>query len=130
MTRGAIEHNEQMMLGVGFRELFEEYLQTSAIHPRQVKAEALSCGGLDRRIEVSPLVGAPHDVGRAKAFGAVAPPVPVDQAKTRLVKGHHLQRFLTVMILAASPYGLGEVFLKASCSCGSASSCRGRPVLS
>src|SRR5215211_3906012 len=83
MTRGAVQHNEQMMLRVGFGELFEECLQTSAIHPRQVMAEALSRGGLESRIEVSPLVGAPHHVGRAKAFGTVAPPVPVDQSPKR-----------------------------------------------
>src|SRR5215208_325045 len=129
MTRGAVQHNEQMMLRVGFGELFEEYLQTSAIHPRQVKAEALSRGGLDRRIEVSPLVGAPHHVGRAKAFGTVAPPVPVDQPETGLVEGQDLQRFPWAT-LAALPDGVGEVFLKASCSSGSAFSWRGLPVLS
>ena len=74
------------MLRVGFRELVEKYLQTSAIHPRQIKAEALPRCRLDSRIEVSPLVGAPDDVGWTKAPGTVAPPVPVDQAKTRLVK--------------------------------------------
>src|SRR5215207_3068869 len=117
------------MMGVGFGKLFEEALQTPTVHPGQVKAEGLSRSGLHCRIEVGPFVGAPDDVGRTKAFGTVSPPVPVDQAKTRFVKGQDLQWFAAVT-LAALPDGGGEVFLKASCSSVSAFSWRGRPVLS
>ncbi len=133
MAWSAVEHDEQMVVGVGFRESVEETLQASCVHPGQVKAEALSRCGLERRIQVGPLVGAPDDVGRAKAFGAVALPMPVDEAETGFVEGQDLQRFVGFSAVALPyglPYLLGEVFLKASCSCGSAFSCRGRPVLS
>src|SRR5918995_4585944 len=93
MARGTIEHEEQMVVGVGFREPFEETLQASCVHPGQVHTEALSRCGLERRIEVGPLVGAPDDVGWTKAFGTVSPPVPVDEAKTCFVEGQDLQRF-------------------------------------
>jgi hypothetical protein len=95
MAWSAVEHDEQMVVGVGFRESVEETLQASCVHlPGQVKAEALSRCGLERRIEVGPLVGAPDDVGRAKAFGAVALPMPVDEAETGFVEGQDLQRFV------------------------------------
>src|SRR3712207_5677009 len=77
MARSAVEYDEQMMIGVGFGELFEEALQAPTVHPRQIQAEVLSRCGFERRIEVGPLVGAPDDVGRTKAFGAVSPAVPV-----------------------------------------------------
>ena len=57
MARSTIEHDKQVMIGVGFRELIEEGLQVPTVHPEQVKAEALSRSGLDRRIQVGPLVG-------------------------------------------------------------------------
>ncbi len=115
MARGTIEHDEQVMIGVGFGELIEESLQAPTVHPGQIKAEALSRDGVERRIQVGPLLSAPDDVGWAKPFGTVAPSVPVDQAKTRFVEGQNLQRSATVMV-AASPDGGGEVFLKAFCS--------------
>src|SRR3712207_4565502 len=133
MAWSAVEHDEQVVVGVGFGELFEETLQAPTVHPGQVKAEALSRCGLERRIEVGPLVGAPDDVGWTKTLRAVSPPVPIDEAKTRFIKGQDLQRFVGFWA-AALPYGLpyplGEVFLKASCSSVSAFSWRGRPVLS
>ena len=122
-----------MVVGVGFGEPFEETLQASSVHPRQIKAEALSRGGFERRIEVRPLVGAPDDVGWTKPLRTVSPPVPVDEAKTGFIKGQHLQRFVGFSAAAlpyGPPYPIGEVFLKASCSSVSAFSCRGRPVLS
>src|SRR5215216_7321279 len=94
MAWSTVEHDEQMVVGVGFGELFEETLQASCVHPGQVKAEALSRCGLECRIEVGPLVGAPDDVGWAKAFGTVSPPVPVDEAETGFIKGQHLQWFV------------------------------------
>src|SRR5215208_4726476 len=125
---GAVEHYQQMVFGVSLREFAEEYLQASVVHPRQVHAEALPRGGLHRGVEVGPLVGAPHDVGRPEPLGAVAPPVPVDQPESRLVEGQNLQRFVAA---SALPLDLdGEVFLNACCSFWSASSWRGRPVLS
>src|SRR5215204_4359197 len=133
MAWGTIEHQEQMVLGVGFGEPFEERLQAPTVHPWQIQTEPLSCCGLERRIEVGPLVGTPNDVGRTKALRTVALCVPVDEAKTGLVEGQDLQR-LAWLSATDLPYGLsyplGKVFLKASCSCGSAFSCRGRPVLS
>jgi hypothetical protein len=62
MTRSTIEHNEQMMIGVGFGDLFEERLQASTVHPRKIETEAFSRCWLDRRVEVGPLVGAADDV--------------------------------------------------------------------
>jgi hypothetical protein len=41
MARSSVEHDEQMVVGLGFGESFEETLQASSVHPRQVKAEAL-----------------------------------------------------------------------------------------
>src|SRR5215203_854497 len=136
MAWGTIEHQEQMVLGVGFGEPFEERLQAPTVHPWQIQTETLSCCGLERRIEVGPLVGTPNDVGRTKALRIVAPPVPVDEAKTGLVEGQDLQRLLvglsaaTLPLPYGLPYPIAEVFFKASCSSGSAFSCRGRPVLS
>src|SRR5215216_6316315 len=107
-----------MILGVGFGELFEESLQAPCVHPRKIKAEALSRCGFEW----------PHR-GRSTCRHAsrcccrvdetpwdpVAPLlVPVDESETSLVKGHNLQRFPAVT-LAVSPDGAGEVFLKASC---------------
>src|SRR5215211_1105344 len=133
MAWSAVEHDEQMVLGVGFGKLVKEALQASCVHPGQVKAEALSCCRLECCIQVGPLVGAPDDVGRTKPLWAVAPSVPVDEAKASLVEGHDLQRFAGLSA-ATLPYGLpyplGEVFLKASCSFSTAFSWRGLPVLS
>src|SRR5215212_1333326 len=86
MTRSTIEHNEQMMIGVGFGEPFEERLQAPTVHPWQIQAEAFSRCWLECRVEVGPLVGAADYVGRAKAHRTVAPPVPVDEAKTCFIK--------------------------------------------
>ena len=109
--------------------LVEEHLKTSVVHPRQVQTHALSTRGLHRSVQIGPLVRAPHRVGRAEPPGAVAPVVPVDQPETCLVEGKDLQR-LAATTLSNSLDDIGEVFLKASCSSGSAFSCRGRPVLS
>src|SRR3712207_2558400 len=93
MARSAVEHDERMVVGVGFGKLVKEALQASCVHPGQVKAEALSLPSWARapHREVGPLVGAPDDVGWTKALRTVAPPVPVDQAKTSFVKSQHLQ---------------------------------------
>src|SRR5918994_5839619 len=129
MARCTIEHENQMVVGVGFGKLVKEALQTPTVHPGQVKAEALSRSRLHCRIQVGPFVGAPNDVGWPKSLRTVSPSVPVDQAKTRFVKGQNLQWFATVT-LVGSPDGRGEVFLKAACSFSSAFSWRGLPVLS
>jgi hypothetical protein len=76
-----------MVVTVSLGELFEETLQAPSVHPRKINAEALSCCRLDRRIEVSPLVGAPDDVGWTKAFGRVSPLVPIDESETSFIKG-------------------------------------------
>src|SRR5829696_1264694 len=111
---GAIEHYQQVVFGVSLRELAEEYLQASVVHPRQVQADALPRGGLHRGVEVGPLVG--------------APPVPADQPEACLVEGQNLQR---LVVASALPLDLtGKLFLNACCSFWSASSWRGRPVLS
>jgi hypothetical protein len=36
MARSTIEHDEQMVIGIGFGELVEETLQAPAVHPRQI----------------------------------------------------------------------------------------------
>jgi hypothetical protein len=129
MARSTIEHDQQMVVAVGFGELFEETLQASTVHPGKIETEALSRCRFDRRIEVGPLVGAPDDVGRTKPLRTVASPVPVDQAETCFIKGQDLQG-LVWLSATDLPYLIGKVFLKASCSCGSAFSWRGLPVLS
>jgi hypothetical protein len=75
------------MIGIDLTEVPKELLETHPIHARQVKAETLACGGIDRGVEVGPLVGAADDVGRTKAFRAVSSSVPLDQSKARLIKG-------------------------------------------
>src|SRR5215204_1768111 len=125
---GAVQHNQQVVFGVGLGEFAEEYLQASVVHPRQVQADALPRGGLHRGVEVGPLVGAPHDVGRTEPLRAVAPPVPADQPEACLVEGQNLQR---LVVASALPLDLtGKLFLNACCSFWSASSWRGRTVLS
>ncbi len=87
---GTVDHDEQVVIWVGFGELGEEDLQASVVHPRQVQTKALSRRGLHRRVQVGPFVGAPHRVGRTEPFGAVASVVPVDEPETRLVEGEDL----------------------------------------
>src|SRR5215211_8881191 len=119
MTRSTIEHDEKMVLGVGFRDLFEERLQAPTVHPWKIKTGAFSRCGFDCRVEVGPLVGAPHDVGRTEPLRAVAPPVPVDQPEACLVEGQNLQR---LVVASALPLDLtGKLFLNACCSFWSAS---------
>src|SRR5215210_1412874 len=122
------------MVGVCFAQVLQERLQTKAVHARQVHAEALPAYRIYSRVEVGPLVGAPHDPGRAKTPRTIPPPVPVDKPEARLVQGQDLQRLLAggggVAPLAPCAPLLGELFLKASCSCVSAFSRRGRPVFS
>jgi hypothetical protein len=36
MARSTIEHDEQVVVRVGFGELFEETLQASSVHPWQI----------------------------------------------------------------------------------------------
>src|SRR5919202_2635762 len=120
MARSTIEHDEQMVVGVGFGELFEESPQASTVHPGKIKTEALSRCRLDRRIEVGPLVGAPEDVGWTKSLRTVASPVPVDESETCFIKGQDLQWLVGLSATDLLPYLIGKVFLKASCSCGSA----------
>ena len=105
MTRTTIEHNEQMMIGAGLGDLLEERLQAPTVHPGQVEAQTLSRCWLERRIKVGPLLGTPDDVGRTKALRTVALCVLVDEAKTGLVEGQHLQglAWLSAVVL---PYGL------------------------
>jgi hypothetical protein len=69
--------------------------------------------------------------------------MPVYEPKARLIESHNLQRFLLVRgftrgrprrlgfaLPADPPQFAQELFLKVSCSFGSAFSWRGRPVLS
>ena len=97
------------MVRVGFRQFVEEHLQAYVIHPRQVQAEALSRCGLHCRVQIGPLVGAPHYIWRAEAPGAIASLVPADEPEPGFVEGQDLQR-LPAVALADTPYGGGEVF--------------------
>lgn len=94
MTGSVIEHDHQVVLGVGLGQMFQEHLETNTVHPRQVGAEALSRRGIDRRVEVGPLVNAAHDPGRAESPRTIAPLVPVDQSEARLIEGQDLKRLL------------------------------------
>jgi hypothetical protein len=42
MARSTIEHDEQMVVGVGFGESVEETLQASSVHPWQRYRQKLS----------------------------------------------------------------------------------------
>src|SRR5918993_2765796 len=119
-----------MMVSICFAQVLQKRLKTQAIHARQVKAQALAAGGIERCIEIGPLVGASDDVGRAKALRTISPSVPVDQSKACFVEGQDLQRFVGTLALAALFNFLGELFLKASCFSLSAFSWRGPPVFS
>src|SRR5918994_188578 len=113
MARGAIEYDEQVVVGVGLGELFEEDLQASTVHPGQIKTEALSRCGLDRHIQVGPLVGALDDVGRSEPPRTVSPPMPGDGAKTCFAESQDLQWLVLRLSASDPPYPTGEVFLKA-----------------
>jgi hypothetical protein len=114
MARSPVEHYDQVMVGIGFAELFQEHLQTHAIHTRQVNREALATRRIERRVEVGPLVGPPYHVRWTKAFGAITSSVPVDQPKARFVKGQNLQRFVGALAALFEPLFdlLGELLLK------------------
>ncbi len=105
------------------------------VHTEATEAtEALSGCGFDRRRvqQIGPFVGAPHDVvvGRTKPPGTkppgtVASPVPVDEqlmspkrasSKAKTSSGFCPGRRRSRLRLTASADGVGEVFLKASCS--------------
>ena len=76
----------------------------------QVEAGAISAGGIERRVEVGPLVGAPHDLGRAKTL-RTAPTVSVDQLEVRLVEGQDLKQLAGGGApLALYAHLLGELF--------------------
>jgi hypothetical protein len=42
MARRAVEDEEKVMIGVPLRELLQEYLEASVVHPGQVHTEKLS----------------------------------------------------------------------------------------
>jgi hypothetical protein len=85
------------MLSICFAQVLQKRLKTQAIDAGQVKREALATGGIERCIEIGPLVGSSDDVGRAKAPGTISPSVPVDQPKACFVEGQDLQRFVGVL---------------------------------
>lgn len=130
MARGTIEHHNQAMVGIHLAEAFQECLETGAVQARQTKAKTLACCRIYCGVEVGPLIGAVHDVRRAKPLGTVALLVPVDQSEACLIEGQNLQWLLLEEPLVFSPEVLGEVFLKCSCSSGLALRWRGRPLLS
>ena len=75
----------------------------------QVEAGAISAGGIERRVEVGPLVGAPHDLGWAKTL-RTAPPVSVDQLEVHL-EGQDVKRLAGGGApLALYAHLLGELF--------------------
>lgn len=92
------------MVSLCFSQMLQESLKTKAIHAGQVKAEALSAGGIYSRVEVDPLVGVPHDVGRAKALRVIAPPSKHDPdlklASSLAINGDPTQ---TIALLKGSP---------------------------
>ena len=83
MARGAIEHHNQPMIAIDLTEVPKELLQTHPIDARQLKAETFVRDGIERSVEVAPLVGAAEEVGRTKAFRALTSSVPGDQSKER-----------------------------------------------
>ncbi|MCA1605671.1 MAG: hypothetical protein LC775_09410, partial [Acidobacteria bacterium] len=54
VARSAIEHDQQMMVGICSAQFLQERFQTKAIHPGQVKAQALARCGVNRGVEVGP----------------------------------------------------------------------------
>src|SRR5918994_6515816 len=117
-----------MMVAISLPYLFQEHLKTSAIGLREVHTEALSAARLYRRIQVGPFVYPTYYARWTKPHRAVAPSVPVDQSEACLIKCQNLQRlFGMLLVLLLDPST--ELFLKSSCCCWSAFSCRGRPVL-
>ena len=90
MARRAIEDDEKVMSWVSLGELLQEYLEAAVVHAGQLHTEALSAGGFDRRVQVSPFVSAFDDIRWTEPKRTVAPPVPVYESESRLVEGHHL----------------------------------------
>ena len=90
MAWRAVEDDEKVMIGVSLRELLQEYLKASVVHPGQVHTETLPAGGFDSRVEVSPFVSALDDIRWTEPKRTVAPPMPVYKAESRLVEGQDL----------------------------------------
>src|SRR5215218_3658886 len=74
------------MIGIRLCKMLQEHLKTGAIHTWQVNTETLACCGINRSIQIGPLVGALHYVGWAKPFGTVALLIPVDQTEACLAR--------------------------------------------
>ena len=90
MARRAVKDEEEVMIWVPLRELLQEYLEASLIHPGPVHTETLPARRFDSRVELSPLVSAFDDIRWTEPKRTVAPPMPVYKAESRLVEGHHL----------------------------------------
>ena len=90
MARCAVEDDQEVVIGVPLRELLQEYLKASLIHPGQLHTEILSGRGFKSRVQVSPLVCALHDPRWTEPHRAVAPPMPVYEAESRLVESQDL----------------------------------------
>src|ERR687897_1706210 len=117
-----------MMVAISFPHLFQEHLKTSAIGAREVHTETLSAARLHRRIQVGPFVYPTYYARWTKPFGTIQLSMPVYEPEARLIECQDLQRLFGVLLaLLLDPST--ELFLKSSCSCWSAFSCRGRPLL-
>ena len=90
MARRAVKDEEEVMIWVPLRELLQEYLEASLIHPGQVHTETLPAGGFESRVQVSPLVSAFHDIRWTEPKRAVAPPMPVYEPEACLVESQDL----------------------------------------
>ena len=110
MARGTIEHHNQAMVGIRLTKTLQERFEAAAVKTRKVNTETLARCGIDRSVEVGPLVGAMHHIRRAKPSGTVALLMPADQSEACLIEGQNLQGLVLGMLLALSGEVLGELF--------------------
>jgi hypothetical protein len=64
MAWRAVEYDEKVVIGVSLGEFVQEYLQRhpSSIPGRRYMQKTLPAGGFERRVQISPLVGAFGDL--------------------------------------------------------------------
>ena len=100
------------MVGICLTKTLQERFEAAALKTWKVNTETLARCGINRRVQIGPLVGAMHHIGRTKPSGTVALLMPVDQSEACLIEGQNLQGLVLEMLLAFSSEVLGELFLK------------------
>jgi hypothetical protein len=69
VARGTIEHHNQAMVGICLTKTLQERFEAAALKTWKVNTETLARCGIDRSVQIGPLVGAMHHIGRTKPSG-------------------------------------------------------------